>query len=115
MHEAFKSSWLGRSLQKLKRIPGVQVYLDQSIGEGVGSRPDVTILIRKLHIGIVLELKSVPKRTFYAGIIPSYRWLYAQGGRTSQQRTEAIRILKGRRHKAKVVLYFYVPYPSFVR
>jgi len=113
MHEAFKSSWLGRSLQKLKRIPGVEVYLDQSIGEGIGSRPDVTIVIRKLRIGIVLELKSVPKRTFYSGIIPSYRWLYLQGGSIRKQRDNATKILK--KKYSAVCIYFYIPYPSFVR
>jgi len=115
MHEALKASWLGRAVKFVQRqlaAFGVQIFIDQAIGTGIGGRPDITIVLRKFKIGIAFDLKPVPKSVFYSGILPSYKYLFNQGGSTKMQREGTTRVL--RQDYGVTCLYFYIPYPSFV-
>ncbi len=115
MHEALKSSWLGKSVAFLQRQLsdyGVLIFIDQAIGTGIGGRPDITIILRKFKIGIAFDLKPVPKTIFYSGVLPSYKYLFEQGGQIRMQREGATQILQ--QDYGATCLYFYIPYPSFV-
>ena len=118
VHEAFKSSRIGKAVLWLEKVlqnnDYVRVTLDKSIltGGGIGSRPDITFQFPKFKFAVALDIKPVPQSVFDQGWLACMDYLYDSKSNNITGRREGTRTIFEREYGYQT-LYLYIPYPSF--
>ena len=124
VHQAFKASRFGRMFKRLQSFtsPASQwfrVTIDQPLslfgipGMGPGSKPDFTLMFPKFRFAIAIDVKPVPKAIYKKGFLQAQDYLYQdKSSSVLDTRKGTKRLFEKSGYKT---LYFYLPYPSFVK